>query len=261
MALFTDQTGRVVHVPKHPMRIVSLVPSQTELLFDLELENEVIGITKFCIHPEHWYKTKTRVGGTKQVNTEMIHRLQPDLIIANKEENVKEQIEEIARHYPVWISNVNNVKDALTMIKEIGRLTGKEFRASELISDIQKNFKTTAGKKKRRRAAYLIWKDPWMAAGGDTFINSMMEAAGFDNVFKEKNRYPEISIRELTASGCHFVLLSSEPFPFRQKHADALSQKLQGSKVLLVDGEMFSWYGSRMKYAPAYFQNLICNLY
>lgn len=257
MAIFTDQTGRIVHAPEHPMRIVSLVPSQTELLFDLGLENEVIGITKFCVHPERWFRTKTRVGGTKQVNIGLIQRLQPDLIIANKEENVKVQIEELAEHFPVWVSDVNNIKEALAMIKEIGRLTGTETRACELITDIQKNFETLTGYKNRHPAAYLIWKDPWMAAGGDTFINAMMEAAGFENAFKERTRYPEVTIPELRDADCRFLLLSSEPFPFRQKHADELSQILPGCKVLLVDGEMFSWYGSRMINSPGYFSKLL----
>lgn len=260
MALFTDQTGRVVHAPEHPMRIVSLVPSQTELLFDLGLENEVIGITKFCVHPEQWFRTKTRVGGTKQVNIELIQKLQPDLIIANKEENVRDQVEELSKSFPVWVSDVDNIKEALGMIRDIGRLTGKESRASDLISAIQKNFESSSLYKNRHRAAYLIWKDPWMAAGGDTFINAMMEAAGLDNVFKELSRYPEVTIPELRDADCRFLLLSSEPFPFRQKHADELSQLLPGNKVLLVDGEMFSWYGSRMKYAPGYFRNLLAGI-
>lgn len=260
MALLTDQTGRLVLIPENPKRIISLVPSQSELLFDLGLDKEVVGITKFCVHPEQWYKNKTRVGGTKQVNIEIIQRLQPDLIIANKEENVKEQIEELSKHFPVWVSDVNNIMEAFGMIREIGRLTGNESRASELISNIQKNFESSSGYKNRHAAAYLIWKEPWMAAGGDTFINAMMEAAGFDNVFKERNRYPEVTIPELRDAECRFLLLSSEPFPFRQKHADELSQLLPGCKVLLVDGEMFSWYGSRMIIAPDYFRKLFAGI-
>lgn len=260
MALLTDQTGRVVLIPEYPKRIISLVPSQTELLFDIGLDKQVVGITKFCIHPEKWYKNKTRVGGTKQVNIELIQRLQPDLIIANKEENVKDQVEELSKHFPVWVSDVNNIKDAFAMIEEIGRFTGKETRARELISAIQKNFETLTGYKNRHAAAYLIWKEPWMAAGGDTFINAMMEAAGFDNVFKESTRYPEVSITELRNVGCRFLLLSSEPFPFRQKHADELSKLLPGCKILLVDGEMFSWYGSRMINAPNYFRKLLAGI-
>src|ERR1700741_3198050 len=108
---FIDQTGRKISIPQIPQRIISLVPSQTELLFDLGLDKEVVGITKFCVHPPEWFQTKTRVGGTKQLKIDLIKQLQPDLIIANKEENVKEQIEELEKHFPVWISDVNNLED------------------------------------------------------------------------------------------------------------------------------------------------------
>ena len=112
MSIFTDQTGRKITLDKPPHRIISLVPSQTELLYDLGLHNEVIGITKFCVHPQEWFQHKTRVGGTRQINIDIIHELRPDLIIANKEENVKEQVEELAGYYPVWISDVKHLEAA-----------------------------------------------------------------------------------------------------------------------------------------------------
>ncbi len=117
MPIFTDQTGREVSIPSHPQRIISLVPSQTELLFDLGLEEQVAGITKFCVHPEKWFRSKTRIGGTKNIKSALIHQLQPDLIIANKEENVKEQVEELAAHYPVWVSDIHDLQSALDMIR------------------------------------------------------------------------------------------------------------------------------------------------
>ena len=136
---FTDMTGNqlTIGVPK---RIVSLVPSQTELLYDLGLNEEVVGITKFCVHPDRWFKTKTRIGGTKQLQIEKIKELKPDLIIASKEENVKEQIEELAKDFPVWISDVNNLEDALKMIGSIGELLQKQIQAQNLVNQIKLGF-------------------------------------------------------------------------------------------------------------------------
>lgn len=260
MLSFTDQVGHTIQLPVRPQRIISLVPSQTELLFDLGLNEEVVGITKFCVHPQQWYHHKTRVGGTKQLKTDIIHQLQPDLIIANKEENVKEQVEDLSRRYPVWISDINNPDDAYEMITQIGAMTGKERNALSLITRIKTKFSQLQtlvdAATSKPRTAYLIWQHPYMTVGGDTFIHSMLGAAGFENVFAGRNRYPEISVDGLKASGCQLLLLSSEPFPFKQKHIDELQPLLPDTKIVLVDGEMFSWYGSRLTEAPGYFIKL-----
>jgi ABC-type Fe3+-hydroxamate transport system substrate-binding protein len=232
------------------------VPSQTELLFDLGLNNQVTGITKFCVHPKEWFCSKKKVGGTKDIKIDTIHQLKPDLIIANKEENVKEQIEELANHYPVWISDVNNLDDAYEMINQIGLITGKQQQANEMISHIKKNFTQLETQNSKPETCYLIWQNPYMTIGGDTFIHSMLEIAGFTNIFKTKIRYPEVTITELQTMNCELLLLSSEPFPFKQKHIDELQTQLPKTRVLLVDGEMFSWYGSHLLRAPAYFAEL-----
>jgi ABC-type Fe3+-hydroxamate transport system substrate-binding protein len=260
MSLFSDQTGRTVAI-QFPSRIISLVPSLTELLFDLGLNDEVIGITKFCVHPPSWFRNKSRVGGTKQLHLDEIRALQPDLIIANKEENVKEQVEKLADEFPVWISDINDLQSALDAIQMIGEIIGKKNEALDLVKNIRTAFKDTEGKllsptRPRLRAAYLIWQDPYMVAGGDTFIHDMMQYAGFENVFKEKGRYPVVTIEEITAAGCELLLLSSEPFPFKEKHKAAMEEILAGTAVLLVDGEIFSWYGSRLLKAPPYFEQL-----
>lgn len=256
MQSFTDQTGRTIKLSNLPTRIISLVPSQTELLADLGLDEEVVGITKFCIHPEHWFRTKKRVGGTKQVKMEIIHELQPDLIIANKEENVKEQVEELTVHYPVWISDIKNLNDALMMIQEIGSLTGKASEAQFIIEKITEGFSKLSAPACTPKTCYLIWKDPLMTVGSDTFIHSMLAAAGFDNIFKDKKRYPELTIDELKESGCEVLLLSSEPYPFNQKHIEDLQQLLPNTQIYLADGELFSWYGSRLLKSPSYFSQL-----
>lgn len=257
---FIDHTGRNIHLPSVPRRIISLVPSQTELLADLGLEEEVVGITKFCVHPTTWFLSKTRVGGTKQVKMDIIHRLRPDLILANKEENVKEQIEELEKHYPVWVSDVNNVDDAYEMIYAVGYMTGKAASAQRKISAIREAFQGLHAIRHRPRTAYLIWREPYMTVGGDTFIHAMMEAAGFDNVFARERRYPEITAADLQAMNIELLLLSSEPYPFKQKHIDELQPQLPQTKILLADGEMFSWYGSRMLLAPPYFLGLKSHL-
>lgn len=269
MPLFTDQLHRTIEINTIPERIISVVPSQTELLFDLGLDQAVVGITKFCVHPETWYTKKPRVGGTKTLNIGKIRQLQPDLIIANKEENDKDQIEELAKDFPVWISDVNKIDDAYEMIKTVGTLTGKEHNAASLIARIKTNFaqlaatlsnmvhsESSAGLDDKIQAAYLIWKDPYMAVGGNTFINDMMNHAGFENVFEFKDRYPEIVVDDLQIEKCQLLLLSTEPYPFKEKHRDRLAEQLPGTKVILTDGEIFSWYGSRLQHAPDYFKNL-----
>jgi ABC-type Fe3+-hydroxamate transport system substrate-binding protein len=239
-------------------RIISLVPSQTELLFDLGLNEEVIGITKFCIHPEEWFRNKTRVGGTKNINFKMIQSISPDLIIANKEENLKEQVEDLAASYDVWGTDVNDLYDALNMINGLGILTGKVEAAALLALKIQTGFKDLERKnfkEKKIPAAYFIWKDPYMVAGGDTFINDMMQYAGLENIFAEKRRYPQICLEEIKKKKCEWILLSSEPYPFKQKHKEEIQIQLPGIRVELVDGEMFSWYGSRMLKSIDYFKS------
>ena len=235
-------------------RIISLVPSQTELLHYLGLENETIGITKFCIHPTEWFRNKIRVGGTKNIDIQKITALQPDLIIANKEENAREQVEQLAAHFPVWVTDVNTLDDAYQMIENIGTLTGKTSEASILVSKIKIEFTQLPLPHLPLPACYLIWKDPYMTVGGDTFIHHMLEKAGFENVFASRLRYPEVSVKEIRELGCKVLLLSSEPYPFKQKHIDELQQQLPGITIKLVDGEMFSWYGSRLLYAPSYFR-------
>lgn len=261
MPFFTDQTGNTIEIDKTPTRIVSIVPSQTELLADLGLDKEVLGITKFCVHPENWFKSKIRIGGTKNIRIDVIHSLRPDLVIGNKEENVKEQVEEIRKYYPVWVSDINTLEDAYDMIESIGTITNTSTIAGSFISKIEEEFKklevVTSNIYSRISAAYLIWKDPYMAAGGDTFIQEMMNWCQFRNIFEDIPRYPVITMEDIRNADCKLLLLSSEPFPFNQKHLEFFQDQLPDTTILLVDGEMFSWYGSRLQYAPSYFGNVL----
>jgi ABC-type Fe3+-hydroxamate transport system substrate-binding protein len=254
----TDHLGYTIELKQPPQNIISLVPSQTELLFHLGLDKEVKGITKFCVHPQEWFRTKTRIGGTKTLNLEKIKQLQPDLIIANKEENVREQVEALSKDFPVWTSDVNDLPTALDMMASIGIITGKEKEAQNLAAQIQTAF---AGFKppattRQPNTAYLIWREPYMTAGGDTFIHQMLAYAGFQNIFASEKRYPQITVSALQSLNCELLLLSSEPYPFNRKHVDELQAFLPHTKIALVDGELFSWYGSRLLQAPGYFNKL-----
>ena len=243
-----------------PRRIISLVPSQTELLYHLGLIDETIGITKFCSHPKEWHLNKIKVGGTKTIDIQCIRKLKTDLIIANKEENTKEQIKTLALEFPVWLTDVNNLKEALEMISDIGKLTHQEPIAQTLIQQIQHKFAAipfpTSNNSILLNCCYLIWKSPYMTVGGDTFINDMMNLTGLKNCFAHKKRYPEVSIAEIIEQDCKLLLLSSEPYPFKQKHIDQLQEQLPGITIILVNGEMFSWYGSRLLSAASYLKNL-----
>jgi ABC-type Fe3+-hydroxamate transport system substrate-binding protein len=250
-----DQLHRSIQINFPPKRIVSLVPSQTELLYALGLSEEVVGITKFCVHPASWFRTKQRVGGTKTVNIEAVRALQPDLVIANKEEYVKEQIEALEKIAPVWVSDVETLEDAVEMIRLLGNLVGRSKEADNIVSDIVcgfHRFTVTASV----RTAYLIWLDPLMAAGKDTFIEDIMQKVGFENIFADLRRYPVVTAEQIMDKGCELLLLSSEPFPFNEKHAQMLQPLLPAVKIELVDGEMFSWYGSRLTLATRYLQEL-----
>lgn len=254
---FVDMIGAKVDISYPPQRIVSLVPSQTELLFDLGLEEQTVGITKFCVHPEEWFRHKTRVGGTKQINIDKIRELQPDLIIANKEENEKTQIEALAAEFPVWTSDIKTLDDSLRMISELGLITDREEKANSVVNDISTGFASLLTATKPKRVAYFIWYRPWMSIGADTFISTMISAIGWQNVFADKQRYPEISLEELKKKAPELVLLSSEPFPFKEKHIAEIKAVLPDAEVALVDGEMFSWYGSRLLKAIPYFEELV----
>jgi ABC-type Fe3+-hydroxamate transport system substrate-binding protein len=243
-----------------PKRIVSLVPSQTELLYHLGLVDAVVGVTKFCVHPKNAWQQKLIVGGTKQLHRSRIDALAPDLIIANKEENTKQEIESLAQHYPVWVTEVHNLPSALGMIADVGVLTNTAPKATELIEQIKTNFCKVAPVATPLKTAYLIWQQPYMAAGAHTFISAMLQCCGFVNLLNHSNRYPTISLAWLQQSGCELLLLSSEPYPFKQKHVAALAALLPHTHIVLVDGEYFSWYGSRLLEAPAYFNQLIAHI-
>lgn len=252
-----DQSGRIISLESHPKRIVSLVPSQTELLVDLQLIDQLLGVTKFCVHPSELRKSKTIVGGTKHVRFEKIKALAPDIIIANKEENTLEMVEQLSAIAPVWVSDIYSVEDSLDFIAAMGALFDRKDIAQNLVAEIKtkrREFKDSLSGHSNKKVAYLIWKKPFMAAGKKTFINALLEDNKFENILSDpKGRYPELNLTDLKAAD--LVLLSSEPYPFKETDRQELEAYL-GVPVMLVDGEYFSWYGSRLVKAYSYFTTL-----
>ncbi len=256
---FTDQTGRQVILSFPPRRIVSLVPSQTELLYDLQLGDRIKGITKFCVHPQFKPGKPLKVGGTKGIDSNAIRSLQPDLIIANKEENVQQQVEALMHDFPVWVSDVTDLGSAVAMIESIGDLTGAQKNARRIIAEIRSCFDTLPVVEPALRVIYLIWKDPLMAAGKGTFIDDLLRRAGYVNIIDDP-RYPVVRLDTGTPIQPDLVFLSSEPYPFAEKHIDMFRAIWPDSRIVLVDGEMFSWYGSRLRFVSRYLAGLAARL-
>lgn len=256
--LFTDQLNNSIVLHSYPKRIISIVPSQSELLWDLGLRDELVGITKFCIHPKEMFDSIERVGGTKTLNIEKIRALKPDLIIGNKEENEQSQILELQKEFPVWMSDIYNLEDALKMIELVGELVNQSNNANQLKNNIQHSFLNILQVSKT--ALYLIWNKPYMAAGKATFIGDMLQKIGIENMLENTSRYPELSLEEIKSLNPAIIFLSSEPYPFKDSHVKELEDKLPNTKVLLVDGELFSWYGSRLLKSVDYLNDLIKQL-
>lgn len=247
-----------IRLESSPCRIVSLVPSQTQLLHYLKLEDEVVGITKFCIQPDVWFRSKTRVGGTKSIDIEKVQSLNPDLIIGNKEENSIEDIEALKAIAPVWMSDIYTLDDSLEMIRSISEITGKQKIGNDLVSKITNEFNALEQYLEGidingKTALYYIWKEPYMVSGINTFVDEMLSKCGLINATNIE-RYPEIDAADYQPD---FVFLSSEPFPFKEEHVADFQLKYPNSKIVLVDGEMFSWYGSKLEKVPFYFRKLI----
>jgi iron complex transport system substrate-binding protein len=258
---YTDQTGTTLLLPATPMRIVSLVPSLTELLFDLGLEDRLVGITKFCLHPYHLKSTKTIVGGTKKVHTEKIRLLQPDIIIANKEENTEVIVAAMREIAPVYVTDIITIQDTIAMIEAFGKIFSVRTQSQLWVDKIKfglQDFNAFIKDKPPLKVAYFIWKDPYMVAGGFTFINEMLKLNHFTNIYENRDgRYPEVIVQKMKIQGDPDALfLSSEPFPFKDEDAFELGRHTHHAKTIFVDGEMFSWYGSRIVKAFAYFKKL-----
>lgn len=256
---FTDHISREITVPSHPKRIVSICPAITETLFALGAKERLVGRTKFCIFPKHEVDTLPTIGGTKDPNVEKIKAIKPDLILAEKEENTKESVEELSAIAPVVVLEVQTLADSYRLIKDLGQLTCHETEAKKLLTQACKEMESLA-KSKKARALYLIWRKPYMAVGDTTYIQSVLEHLGLENAAKSlSGRYPELTPELLHELNPDVLLLSSEPFPFSTKHQQELKEILPNTPSLLVDGEMF-WYGSKMIEASPYYALLVDQL-
>jgi len=253
-----DQMGRKIVLSSAPGRIVSVVPSQTELFFSLNRGHLLIGRTKFCIHPSDKIKSILQVGGTKNLHLDRIRDLTPDLIIGNKEENDQGQMEELMKEFPVWMSDIETWEDALEMISNIATLVRAAESGQKLLDDLTalKEGYVVLPQLKRARILYLIWNDPIMIAASGTFINEMLQIFGVANAAAHLKRYPEVSEEELAAINPTHIFLSSEPFPFSNKHIARYQRICPEAVIHIVDGELFSWYGPRMLNSMEYFKEL-----
>lgn len=259
-----DDLGNSFAFANAPQRIVSLVPSQTELLYDLGLEDQIVGITKFCVHPPHFRKTKKVVGGTKKVHFERIRLLQPDIIICNKEENTQEIVLELQKIAPVWVTDIIEIDDVFRMMSNFGQLCNQRVRAQRLIDKLEMeitHFQSFVQNLPTLKVAYFIWANPYMVAGHSTFINTLLKMCKFENIYanaeKFPSRYPEVELKKIRLDGDpDVVLLSSEPFPFKDENAFEIGRFTHHAKAVFVDGELFSWYGSRLLKSFEYFRKL-----
>ncbi len=254
MTQLKDQLQRSLTFQHTPRRIVSLVPSMTELVDYLGHGSSLVGCTKFCVHPAHLRKEISIIGGTKNVHIEIVKQLKPDLILANKEENVKEQVEALMEICQVYISNVKTLDDALVMNHQIAQLLRVEDEGITLNKAIKNTLHHDSDPP--LKVAYIIWQKPLISVGGDTFIHHMLEETGFVNVFGHMDRYPSITQEELQATDADIVFLSSEPFPFKQKHIIEYQRAFPKKSIHLIDGEMASWYGNRMLLGVQYLTRL-----
>ncbi len=257
---YIDATGRALLLPHTPQRIISLVPSLTELLDDMGMERQLVGITRYCVHPPHYKVTKTIVGGTKKVKFDQIKALKPDFILCSKEENTSEMVAELEKIAPVYVSDVNSLQDALDLIKELGLLFDRRTQAAHIIDKINfrlHEFQQTIKDTRIKKVAYFIWANPWMVAASNTFIDDMLRICRFENAYAKYDRYPEIKIKRMRIiADPEILFFSSEPHDFTD---DEVYEVLRSNKKVLtiyVDGQYFSWYGSRLIKAFDHFMQI-----
>jgi ABC-type Fe3+-hydroxamate transport system substrate-binding protein len=230
-------------------RIVSLVPSLTELLCDLGLADHLVGRTGFCIHPRETVKRIPKIGGTKDVDIDKVRAAAPTHLVGNIDENRREQVDALARFVPhVIVTHPNTPEDNLELFRLLGGIFQREAEAEQLAAAFRaarEELRRTTQSLPRQRVLYLIWKDPWMTVARDTYVSAMLAAAGWDTQpAKSTQRYPAIEAAAPWRADIDRVLLSTEPYRFAEKHLTEAAACF-GKPAQLIDGEMVSWYGSR----------------
>ena len=250
MQTVKDCLGKEMSIPKNITKIVSLVPSISELIYDLNIEKKLIGVTKFCIHPKYFQIEKTVVGGVQEFDIEKIKELKPDVVFASKDENFEEEILELQKFVPVYVTDVKSVDEAKQMIVNFGELLSCRNDASKIIMKIDMQLNDLAKVTDDllyRSGAYFVWNEPWVAAGKDTFVNSMLKLVKINNVFEDlKERYPMVTGANIHLGNPDIVMLPSEPYKFEDQQAFEISSHTHDAATYFVDGEAFAWYGSRL---------------
>jgi ABC-type Fe3+-hydroxamate transport system substrate-binding protein len=241
-------------------RIVSLVPSLTELLVALDLAEALVGRTGFCIHPRQVVRRIPKLGGTKGFRIDKLRELKPTHVLVNIDENRREEVEALADFVPhLIVTHPLTVGDNLDLYRLLGGVFGREQRAEVLCDAFEREWaalNVLAAGLARQQVVYLIWREPWLSVARDTYISRMLAAAGWDTLPLESPvRYPEIDLPAL-AGDAEIVFLSSEPYPFREQHVRQLTKQLPGTRSSLIDGEMVSWYGSRAIHGLKYLREL-----
>lgn len=259
MNTFIDHLNRELQIPDSPKRIISICPAITETLFAIGAAEQVVGRTKFCIFPKDEVESLPHVGGTKDVSIDKVRDLKPDLILAEKEENTKEIVEALSEIAPVVVFEVQTIEHSYRLIQDLGEVTGHLEQAKTIASDAKLAFERLP-KLQNSRVLYFIWRKPYMVVGNTTYIQSVLEHLGLENAAKHlEGRYPALTPELLKELAPDAILLSSEPFPFSEKHQKEFATILPDTPILLVDGEMF-WYGSKMLEASPYYALLVDQL-
>ncbi|HRQ47170.1 MAG TPA: helical backbone metal receptor [Rhodocyclaceae bacterium] len=244
-----DSLGTVHRPARGEVRIVSLVPSLTELLFDLGLGSCVVGRTGFCVHPRAWLKAVPKVGGTKDVKLDAVHRLEPTHLIVNIDENRRETVDELAQFVPnIIVTHPCKPEDNRDLYRLFGHVFGREAAARRLEADLDRALARAdevARSMPPEAVLYLIWRDPWMTVARDTYISAMLDCVGWKTLPEVADeRYPQFGWTEPWLARAGRVLLASEPYRFSERHVGEVT-RLSGRPVTMIDGEMASWYGSR----------------
>lgn len=241
-------------------RIVSLVPSLTELLVDLGLGGQLVGRTGFCVHPRAVVRRLPKIGGTKGFSIDRLRALAPTHVIVNIDENRRDEVSALDAFVPhVIVTHPLTVGDNLELYRLLGGVFDREAQASALAAGLEREWTALRAQSERlprQSVLYLIWQEPWLGVARDTYISHVLAAAGWDSLPSASAlRYPPVDLPQLAAQA-HLVLLSSEPYPFRERHRRLLGEQLPGVRVALIDGEMVSWYGSRAIRGLAYLRQL-----
>lgn len=260
MITFTDALGRSVEAPSPPARIVSLVPSVTETLFSFGVGHSVVGVTRFCAEPADGVSRLPKVGGTKDVDVGAVLGLAPDLVLANAEENRREDIEGlIEAGATVMVTFPRTVADALEELQVLAEIVGAGETAAAILDDASREVAGDSTPPSEAVPVFCpIWRRPWMTIGPHTYIHDMIRLCGGRNIFADANpRYPQVSLAEVRARAPEVVLLPDEPYPFEDKHAEEVIEALGPVRIHLVDGKDLCWYGPRIGPAVRAFRRLL----